>query len=82
MVRLRGPCLAALLAVSVLAVCPAPGQDYGPAGVGHPPLYPLERGGVWGFVDASGHNVIPRQYERAREFHEMLAAVRILDGAP
>ncbi len=50
----RGLCLAAFLAVSVLAACPAPAQDPGPAGVGPPPLYPVDRAGLRGFVDASG----------------------------
>lgn len=40
-------------------------------------LYPVERSGLFGYVDDAGRIVIPPEYEGARDFHQGVAAVQI-----
>ena len=42
-----------------------------------PEMFPVERSGLFGFVDAARTVVIPPIYELARDFSEGLAAVRL-----
>lgn len=61
----------------VLAACDggAPDTD-DPPGADAVALFPVERDGRWGFMDASGALVIPAEYDAAREFSEGLVGAR------
>lgn len=53
------------------------GAPPSPARKGEPAaLYPVVRGGKWGFIDEHGQVVVGFRYERAEAFSEGLAAVR------
>lgn len=79
------PSAAALAAVLLAASSPAaPGGAAELRGQAAPapvaadgaPLFPVLKGGRWGFIDAGGRMVIPATFDRAAPFSEGLASVR------
>jgi len=73
-------CLAGLLLAGVGAAVAASEKQERPDAAPRPEyvqtLFPVRRGGKWGYVDAGGDVVIPLQYDAAQYFSEGLAAVK------
>ncbi len=58
-----------LAVLGILVARPAAGQDPGR-------LYPIEAGGLGGYIDRQGEGVISPRFDEVRAFHHGLAAVR------
>ena len=66
-----------LLLVLLLAACSEPAATpEAPASTDETVLFPVSRGGQWGFIDAAGTEVIPLQFEGAWPFSEGRALVK------
>ena len=62
-------CFVLLLLLASAAL--SPGGDEGPR------LYPVVRGGKWGYIDRKGFYVIEPRFDEAKEFDGGLARVKV-----